>query len=292
MSDEEARQRAEQQFRRQARSFGPVAAAYDRGRPSYPREAAEWLVGGQARTVLELGAGTGKLTEQLVALGHDVHASDPDEKMLDVLSARVPRASVKVASAEEIPANDCSVDVVACAAAFDLFDLERALPEMARVLRPGGHVAVVWNERDERIPWVRRLGKVLGQAGHEGDPAYDVLASSGLFGFVEEKVFAHWQDIHRESIVDLALSQPHIAALEGEERADRLAEVLAFYNDFGRGMDGMQIPYKARCLRAQVIERPGTREPAPEDDEAPGVDPEQPIVSDGTDTDMLLIDFR
>ena len=141
-------------------------------------------------------------------------------------------------------------------------------------------------------PWVRRLGKVLGASDQPVEASYDVLASSGLFGFVEEKVFTHWQDIHRESIVDLALSQSHIASLGEEERANRLAEVLAFYNDFGRGMDGMQIPYKTRCLRAQVIERPGPGAPAPEDDDAPAVDPERPIVSDGTDTDMLLIDFR
>lgn len=293
MSDEEARVRAEQQFERRSRSFGPVAAAYDRGRPAYPRAAVEWLVGGQARTVLELGAGTGKLTGHLVDLGHDVHASDPDEGMLDVLSARVPGATTKVAGAEEIPAHDRSVDVVACAASFQWFDHERALPEIARVLRPGGHVAIVWNERDERIPWVRRLGKVLGHGDHPDEASYDVLASSGLFGFVEEKVFTHWQDIHRESIVDLALSHSHIADLDEDAREERLAEVLAFYNDYGRGMDGMQIPHRARCLRAQVLARPGADTPeADHDRTAAPVEPEEPIVSDGTDTDMLLIDFR
>jgi ubiquinone/menaquinone biosynthesis C-methylase UbiE len=295
MSDEQA-QRAEQEYRRRARSFGPVAAAYDRGRPSYPPEAAQWLVPGQARTVLELGAGTGKLTARLVALGHDVHASDPDEGMLDVLSARVPGASTKVAGAEEIPAHDRSVDVVVCAGSFHWFDHERALPEIARVLKPSGHLAVTWNQRDERIPWVRRLGAVLGDAEHRFDTAYDVVAASGLFGFVEETSFKHWQDINRESIVDLALSRSDVAAMEEAERAAKLAEVLAFYDDYGRGMDGMQLPWEARCLRAQVIDRPDTdrADGGDDGDESAGPDPENgdPIVSDGSDTDMLLIDFR
>jgi SAM-dependent methyltransferase len=309
MSDEQARVRAEQEFQRRARSFGPVAAAYDRGRPSYPREAAQWLVPGQARTVLELGAGTGKLTARLVELGHDVHASDPDEGMLDVLSARVPRASTKVAGAEEIPANDRSVDVVVCAGSFTWFDHDRALPEIARVLKPGGHLAVTWNQRDERIPWVRRLGAVLGEGGHDFESSYDVVASSGFFGFVEETSFKHWQDINRESIVDLALSRSDIATMEEGERTAKLAEVLAFYDDYGRGMDGMLLPYDTRCFRAVVVDRPRRAEPAPAAGPDDGPDtPDGPEagpgggsggddggdreVSDGTDTDMLLIDFR
>lgn len=307
-ADQRAEQRAEQEFQRRARSFGPVAAAYDRGRPSYPQDAARWLVPGQARTVLELGAGTGKLTARLVELGHDVHASDPDESMLDVLSARVPGASTKVASAEEIPANDRSVDAVVCGGSFHWFDHERALPEIARVLKAGGHLAITWNQRDERIPWVRRLGGVLGEGGHDFDSSYDVLASSGLFGFVEEASFKHWQDINRESIVDLALSRSDIASMEEGERTAKLAEVLAFYDDYGRGMDGMQLPWVARCLRAQVIDRPRAEPPTATDDgeestdpgdpagaDGPPADPREPgepIVSDGTDTDMLLIDFR
>lgn len=299
MSDEQARLRAEQEFRRRSRAFGQVAAAYDRGRPSYPNEAAQWLVPGQARTVLELGAGTGKLTARLVALGHDVHASDPDEGMLDVLSARVPEASAKVAAAEEIPANDRSVDVVVCAGSFEWFDHDRALPEIARVLKPQGHLAITWNQPDQRIPWVRRLGAVLGADGRDPESAYDVVAASGYFGFVEETSVKHWQDINRESIVDLALSRAPIASLEEGERTAKLAEVLAFYDDYGRGMDGMQLPWVARCLRSQVIDRPdaggGDDEDGDEDRlprDVPDTDASEPIVSDGTDTDMLLIDFR
>ncbi|MFC4783241.1 class I SAM-dependent methyltransferase [Nocardioides sp. MAHUQ-72] len=281
-----------------ARSFGPVADAYDRGRPSYPLEAAAWLVGEQPVTVLELGAGTGKLTAQLVALGHDVHATDPDEAMLAVLRRDLPDVRTTVASAEEIPAPDRSVDVVVCAQAFHWFDLDRALPEIARVLKPRGRLALVWNQRDERIPWVRRLGALIGTQEQLREPA-EPLVQSALFGFVEATTFRFWQTVDRESIQDLVLSRSNVAVLDEEARAAKLAEVLAFYDDYGRGMDGMQLPYESSCFRAVVVDQPrateepkAVHEPGPDDQTGETPVAVEPEVSDGTDTDMLLIDFR
>ena len=268
-----------------AHSFGDVVEAYDRGRPTYPNEAAAWLVGQEAATVLELGAGTGKLTAGLVALGHDVFATDPDRAMLDRLEANLPDVRTAVGSAEEIPLGDRSVDVVVAAQAFHWFDLDVALPEIARVLKPGGRIAVVWNQRDERIPWVRRLGTLIGTQDQLREPAAAIV-QSGLFGFLEETSFSFWQTIDRRTIQDLVLSRSNVAVLDEEGRAAKLAEVLAFYDDFGRGMDGMQLPYVARCFRATVVDRPGA-----EADDEPGDEPEDG-PSDGTDTDMLLIDFR
>jgi ubiquinone/menaquinone biosynthesis C-methylase UbiE len=269
-----------------ARSFGSVAEAYDRGRPAYPAHAVAWLAGGEARVVLELGAGTGKLTRELVDQGHAVFATDPDEAMLSVLRERVPEVSAKVATAEEIPANDRSVDAVVVAQAFHWFDHEVALPEIARVLKPGGHVALVWNSRDERIPWVRRMGAILGRQDLDTSSA-ERLVHSDLFGFMEETAFKHWQEIDRETILDMARSRSSFAVMDESERESHLAEVLAFYDEYGRGMDGMRIPYVTRCYRAVVVDRdeqttPGSDEPSQEG----------PVVSDGTDTDMLLIDFR
>jgi SAM-dependent methyltransferase len=293
----------------EARSFGSVAAAYERGRPTYPRAAAAWLAGTAPATVLELGAGTGKLTAELVALGHDVHATDPDPEMLAVLARRLPDVRRSVAAAEEIPLPDRSVDVVVCAQSFHWFDLDRALPEIARVLRRGGRLSLVWNQRDERIPWVRRLGALIGTQDQLREPA-EPLVRSALFGFVEDDSFRFWQTVDRSSIQDLVLSRSNVAVLDEEGRAAKLAEVLAFYDDFGRGMDGMQLPYVARCFRAVVVEpprraeepatgdAPADRQPVegggePGDTEAP--DPDDDLhhgISDGTDTDMLLIDFR
>ena len=269
-----------------ARSFGSVAEAYDRGRPAYPAEAVGWLTGGEAKVVLELGAGTGKLTRELVDQGHAVFATEPDEAMLAILRERVPEVSAKVATAEEIPANDRSVDVVVVAQAFHWFDHEVALPEIARVLKPGGHLALVWNSRDERIPWVRRMGELLGRQDLDTGSAEHVVHSD-LFGFMEEATFKHWQEVNRETILDMARSRSSFAVMAADEREDHLARVLAFYDDYGRGMDGMQIPYVTRCYRAAVVDRDEQTTSSPDEPSQDG-----PVVSDGTDTDMLLIDFR
>jgi ubiquinone/menaquinone biosynthesis C-methylase UbiE len=276
---------------RQARSFGSVAEVYDRGRPSFPREAAEWLAGEQPVTVLEVGAGTGKLTEQLVALGHDVHATDPDEAMLDVLRRRLPDTPTSVAGAEDLPVPDRSVDVVVAAQCFHWFDLDRALPEIARVLKPGGHIALVWNVRDQRIPWARKLGRIIGSQEQNYDEVAQALVLSELFGFVEDATFKIWQDVNRESLQDLVLSRSNVSTLDEKARKAKLAEVLAFYDDYGRGMDGMSLPYDTLCFKAVVTDRQDAATD-PESDAEPSVESPSGSSNDGTDTEMLLIDFR
>lgn len=281
-----------------AHSFGGVADAYERGRPTYPAEAVTWMLGEHPLTVLELGAGTGKLTRVLTALGHDVHATDPDEAMLAVLERQVPGVRTATAGAEEIPLPDRSVDAVVAAQAFHWFDLDRALPEIARVLRPEGRVCLLWNHRNEKIPWVRRLGALIGTQEQLRDPA-QALIFSELFGFVEDQRFNHWQTIDRESIQDLVLSRSNVAVLDADGRAAKLAEVLAFYDDYGRGMDGMQLPYVTHCYRAHVLDRPepaatetdaGTDTGTDAGDSSRGTDTDPP--TDGPDDEMLLIDFR
>ena len=263
-----------------ARSFGSVADAYDRGRPGYPAEVARWLVGDEPVTVLEIGAGTGKLTEALVAVGHEVHATDPDDAMLAVLRTRLPDVPTSVAGAEELPANDASYDVVVAGQAFHWFDHDRALPEIARVLRPGGRLALVWNQRDEQIPWVRKLGRIIGTQNQlrSADP----LVASAYFDDVEAESFRHWQLIDRDSVQDLVLSRSNLAVMDDAARQATLAEVLALYDDYGRGMDGMQLPYLASCFRATVTQAPTSREPAPDGEAA-----KQPAGSD----DVLHIDY-
>jgi ubiquinone/menaquinone biosynthesis C-methylase UbiE len=269
-----------------ARSFGGVADSYDRGRPTYPREAAVWLTSDQPLSVLELGAGTGKLTQQLVALGHDVHATEPDPKMLAILAKNLPDVRVSQATAEEIPAGDSSYDVVVSAQAFHWFDYDTALPEIARVLRPRGRLSLVWNQRDERIPWVKRLGKIIGTQEHLNEPA-EVLERSRLFGVTEMEAFRFWQVVDQHSIRDLVRSRSNVAVLSSAEQEVKMAEVLAFYEEYGRGRDGMQLPYTASCFRTQVLDRvtPNLTDAAPADDTGN-------VVSDGSSTDMLLIDFH
>ena len=265
-----------------ARAFGSVADAYDRGRPGYPAEAAAWLVGDEPITVLEIGAGTGKLTEALIAAGHDVHATDPDDAMLARLRERLPDVPTSVAAAEKLPAADASYDVVVAGQAFHWFDHEVALPEIARVLRPGGQLALVWNQRDEQIPWVRKLGRIIGS--QDQLRSEEPLRASSYFGDVEHASFRHWQTIDRTSIQDLAASRSNLAVMDEPSRQATLAEVLALYDDYGRGMDGMQLPYLASCFRATVALRP---EPTSTEPATPSGAGTKPAESD----DVLLIDF-
>lgn len=269
-----------------SRSFGSAAAAYDVGRPGYPEPAVAWLMGAPARTVLELGAGTGKLTEALVAAGHDVHATDPDPEMLRVLKERCPDVRTDIATAEALPVSDRAYDVVVVAQAFHWFDAEQALPEIARVLKPGGHLALVWNQRDESIPWVKRLGRLIG--GSESTESQQALVGSDLFGFVDSASFTHWQHVDRVSILDLVRSRSHVLTLGEEERDAKLAEVRAFYDEYGRGMDGMELPYLAQCFKAVVSDRrPGATDPVDAPDDGP-----TPPPADGDTGEFLLIDFR
>jgi ubiquinone/menaquinone biosynthesis C-methylase UbiE len=288
-----------------ARSFGGVADAYERGRPGYPTEAVRWLVGNEPTTVLELGAGTGKLTETLVELGHDVHACEPDEEMLAVLRKKLPDIRSSASAAEQIPAPDASFDVVVAAQCLHWFDLDRALPEINRVLKPGGRIAVVWNVRDESMPWVRKLGRIIGTQEQLREPE-EPLVKSGLFGFVEQASYKFWQKVDRKSIVDLVLSRSNIAVLDEAAREAKVRELLAFYDDYGRGMDGMRLPYDCDCYRATVVKKTApppppelepevarplfadeVTPPAPKD-EAPAEKPKD----DGDDDDLLLIHFR
>jgi SAM-dependent methyltransferase len=279
----------EHEWRTRGSSFGSVARDYARYRPDYPDEVVAWLVGDTPATVLELGAGTGKLTRSLVDVGHEVIATDPDPRMLARLRERVPGAHAAIAPAEAIPARSRSVDVVVCAGAFHWFDHDRALPEIARVLRPGGHLAVMWNRRDEGIPWVRKLGRLIGAP----DPSGRVrpLMETEHFGWVEERRFRCWQALDAHGLDDLVRSRAQVAVMPEERRRQLLERVRALYDDYGRGPDGMLLPYVTECYRAEVRHQgPVRRPPAPP---AAGPGPTPPPQDDPPDDPgMLLIDFR
>ncbi|HZD87660.1 MAG TPA: methyltransferase domain-containing protein [Gaiellaceae bacterium] len=154
-----------------ARSFDSVAAEYERWRPDYPLEALRWAVErlglASGARVLDVGAGTGKLTRGLVALGFEVVAIEPGAPMLEQLRLAVPAAEAHQAPAEAIPLPDETVDAAFAGQAYHWFDRGRALPELHRALRPGGGFALLWNWWDERDPLQRELGELIGYAGHE-----------------------------------------------------------------------------------------------------------------------------
>jgi SAM-dependent methyltransferase len=149
--------RQDEETRTRSKSFGEIATDYDRFRPGPPDEAVDWLLPAGAVDVLELGAGTGGLTRQLVGRVRHVRAVEPDDRMRAVLADRVPRAEVVAGRAEEIPADDSSFDAVMVASAWHWVDEERAVPEVARVLRPRGWLSLLWSGPDRTIDWVRAI---------------------------------------------------------------------------------------------------------------------------------------
>lgn len=235
---------------RRAASFDDVADAYERARPGYPDDAVRWLVGDAPRDVLDLGAGTGKLTRALVALGHRVTAVEPLEGMREQLVRAVPGAVALEGSAERIPVADASVDVVTVAQAFHWFDHELALPEIARVLRPGGALALVWNMRDASVPWVAELGVLMGAETYSGMRlAEATIGASDQYGAVEEASFSHEQRLDEATLCDLVLSRSYCAVRPDDERGEVLERVSALFA--AHAVDGvLSLPYVTACYRA------------------------------------------
>jgi SAM-dependent methyltransferase len=236
--------------RGRASSFGEVADAYERARPGYPDDAVRWLTGDRPCDVVDLGAGTGKLTRSLVALGHRVVAVEPLPEMRRHLRAAVPQARVLAGSAEAVPVAAESADVVTCAQAFHWFEHDVALPEIARVLRPGGRVALVWNTRDDRVPWVAELSDtVCGRETVTQRDAVGPLEASGLFGPVEQASFPLVQRLDRQTLLDLVLSRSYCAVRSEAERAPLLEQAGRIFDANARG-GVVELAYVAECFRA------------------------------------------
>lgn len=211
------------------RSFGAAAATYDAARPPYPRRAVEWALGTAPLRVLDLGAGTGLLTRTLVAAGHEVLAVEPDERMAAVLTSALPQARFEAGTAERLPLPDGTVDAVVCGQAFHWFDPSHALPEIHRVLRPGGVLAPMWNLRDERVDWVRELTRAIGpdRAHVRTDPGgswpYGPVAP--WFADPVATVVEHEVTTSPEGLVDLFRSRSYYLDAGPDERL-QLEEAL------------------------------------------------------------------
>jgi SAM-dependent methyltransferase len=241
-----------EETRQRSLSFGEEAAAYERGRPSYPPEAIDWLLPNGARDVLDLGAGTGKLTVRLVERGLDVIAVDPIPDMLEVLRNSLPDTPALLGTAEEIPLPDDSVDSVVVAQAWHWFDPERAIKEVARILRPGGRVGLVWNVRDERLGWVKELGRIIG---HEDDPAErrDVTLPPP-FADVERHEFEWTSYLTPQALIDLVASRSYCITSPAEVKSRTLAQVrdLLSTHPALAHATGLALPYVTVCVRATL----------------------------------------
>jgi SAM-dependent methyltransferase len=219
---------------RAARGFDSAAGVYDRVRPGYPPDAIDWLVDTldlhPGKTVLDLAAGTGKLTAPLVARGLRVIAVEPSEAMLAVLREAAPAAEALAGTAESIPLPDGRADAVTVAQAFHWFANDAALAEIHRVLAPGGTLALAWNRRDLTAPAHALLEEVMARSvgdtprHRDGDWERAVHASP-LFEPLAATELPNDQPQTPEGLVERAASTSFIAAMDDTSRAELLDEV-------------------------------------------------------------------
>ncbi|HVV56805.1 MAG TPA: methyltransferase domain-containing protein [Gaiellaceae bacterium] len=219
-----------------AAGFAAAADVYERARPSYPQDAVDWIVERAGlrpgRVVVDLAAGTGKLTRLLVPSGAEVVAVEPVPEMRAKLEEVVPGVSALYGTAERLPFADGSADVVTVAQAFHWFDHERALAELHRVLRPDGLLVLVWNSRDLDDPLQRALEELLAPL-RDGPPAQeesawrDPLEASALFGPIETRRFRYEQAFTAQDLVDRVHSTSFVATMRPIDREELLVRVRA-----------------------------------------------------------------
>jgi ubiquinone/menaquinone biosynthesis C-methylase UbiE len=231
-----------------AEAFGSAAADYERARPSYPPESIEVLrreLGvGPGRRVCDLAAGTGKLTRLLIATGADVVAVEPVPGMRAELSAVLPEIEVLDGTAEAIPLDDDSFDVVTVAQAFHWFKFDEALAEIGRVLRPGGGLAILFNQRDERIDWVKTWNDVIEwhsrRISYYQTTDWTQVLTTGGFRDVGHATVEWTQPMTRELIASRVRSVSYIADAPADEQQDYVDRVLALTDGFD---DTFPLPY-------------------------------------------------
>jgi len=227
-------------------SFGAAANAYAEHRPGYAEAAVRWALGPvwarRPLRVIDLGAGTGKLTVTLIRVGAEVTAVEPDPEMLAVLRRETEAARALSGRAEEIPVPDGSADAVVAGQALHWFDLDRALPEIARVLTPGGVLAGLWNVDDDRVEWVADLAKISKhnssvtllkwRAGNPESRQERLLEEgAAFFGPGQIREFEHGHPRTADSLTATIATHSHLLVMDEPERSRLLAQVRDFLHD-------------------------------------------------------------
>jgi SAM-dependent methyltransferase len=241
------------------RGFEVSVEHYERGRPTYPDDAVSYLVRelgiAEGRSLLELGAGTGKFTELIVHTGARITTVEPVPAMRAALERNCPTVRVLDGTAEAIPVDDASVDAVVAAQAFHWFDGERALPEIHRVLRRDGALGLIWNVRDEASDWAERLTAIFDRLAGEDAPRYQndrtgrwrrAFEVDDRFGPLHHRVAYHVHHVTPEAFLDRVLSVSYVAGAPDDERARVRAEVeeLLASDPELRGKPEIVMPYR------------------------------------------------
>lgn len=245
-------------------SFGSVATDYDRYRPPPPPQALDWLIPPGAEAILDLAAGTGVVTRELIGRAARVVAVEPDERMRAVLAARCPEAEVLAGRGEDIPLPAASVDAVVVSAAWHWLDPGRAVPEITRILRPGGRLGVMWVSRDDRVPWVAEFN-AFARESREADRAEDQQDQPGQPGQrrwrrrvefppgtpmspAEERSVEFSVPMTKDQLVGLLGTYSGIITLETGPRAEFSRRVRAFLDR--QPWERVDLPLICRCLRS------------------------------------------
>ncbi len=240
---------------RRRQSFGAWAADYDYYRPGYSGEILQYVL---SRTdipaphrVLDIGAGTGQLARGLLGLGCEVVAVEPDDRMRSVLATVVGEGSALSGSAESVPLPNASVDVVTCGQMWHWVDPTRALPAIARVLRPGGVLAIIWNLRDDRVDWVSAMNEVIelgdGYKWFENNETPDL---GQPFGPTIGKEFPNDQPATVDSLVGLVATFSTVGLSDDADVTLGAVRQLALTHPQLAGRDEFDIPYIAKVFTA------------------------------------------
>ena len=242
---------------RRASSFGAAARSYAEHRPHYPDAAAAWVLepvrSRRIVRVLDLGAGTGRVTEALQRAGVDVIAVEPDPEMRAAMLERVFGVAVLAGTAEDIPLPDERVDAVVAGQAFHWFDHQRAYPEIARVLKPGGVLAAMWNAEDVRVPWVADFAALtrFGPRSNDSDgaPAM-VFADHPAFEPAQWASFDHAVRRTVDSLVETVATFSAVLVLPDDERAAHLQKVREYLRSRPETANGeFDLPLVTKVVR-------------------------------------------
>ena len=238
-----------------ALSFGQAVGDYELGRPGYPPEAVDWILA-QAGTVLDVvdvGAGTGKFTASLVARDLAVTAVEPDPEMRSRLATNYPSVRSLAGTAEALPLEDASADLVTFAQSWHWVDVPAASAEVARVLRPGGALALVWNIRDPEMQWVERLGEVMGTSKAEQYSSHEPVVAAPL-AIADYAEFLWQNPMTREELIAMVTSRSYVITMSASDRQAllvRLDELLDTHPDLA-GRTDHTMPYRTRVTIARA----------------------------------------
>jgi SAM-dependent methyltransferase len=254
-----------------SRSFGTVAADYDRVRPSPAPEALDWLLPERRGLVVDVGAGTGLFSRALASRGAHVVAVEPDDRMRSVLQENSPGVEAIAASGEAIPLPDASADGVFFSSAWHWMDPDMAIPEVARVLRDGGRFGVIWTSRDHESGWLRAEewfrdaapdGDVLrGETPppRRGRRREHSLPTGGEFTNIETRTFRYTRPMTPADFVDWLTTYSRVITAPAEIRERGRARATAALAEQFPGATVIDVPMRSSCWRADRVPRASTR---------------------------------